>query len=237
MGPAICGRENRRRRSGRRGNSERTAVTQESIGGRQWGIGLGFVLGIILAILSLSKLPLVVGRGLISRNAATQASDGVGDRLGGPRVEPLRQSSPARQNLGDQALPEEPQTLADRSKSSDDAARSPGVASLETPQAASMLTSLKPPLVTITTARLAPSVAAEKLAAEAPRPASLRVPAPSQNDFADEEPQTLLKHARFLIKAGLAPMATDPLRKVVREAPGTPIAQEAQQTLDSLSRN
>ena len=37
----------------------------------------------------------------------------------------------------------------------------------------------------------------------------------------------LLKHAKFLINAGLAPMAREPLRQIIREAPGTPIAREA----------
>jgi hypothetical protein len=213
-------------------------VTQENSGGRSWGIGLGFVLGIVLAILSLSQLPFLVGNGLISRNAASRTSEAVSDRLGGPRLEPLRQSLPARQILDDQALPDWQQTLANRSKSSDEAAKLTGVVTLENPQASSTAMSPTPPLVTIRAGRLAPLRTAQKLAVEAPRPASLApVAAPSQNDFVDEEPQTLLKHARFLIKAGLAPMAAEPLRKVVREAPGTPMAQEAQQTLDSLSRN
>ncbi len=46
------------------------------------------------------------------------------------------------------------------------------------------------------------------------------------SDSGSEGPQALLKQARFLIKAGLAPMAAEPLRKVIREAPGTPAAQE-----------
>jgi hypothetical protein len=226
------------RRSSRRANSESRAVTQETSGGRSWGIGLGFVLGIILAILSLSQLPFLVGHGLISRNAASRASAAISDRLGGPRVESLRQSLPGRQIPDDQALPEWQQTLANRSKYSDEAAKLTGVVTLENPQASSTATSPTPPLVTARTGRLVPIRTAKKLAVEAPRPASLGpASAPSQNDFVDEEPQTLLKHARFLIKAGLAPMAAEPLRKVVREAPGTPMAQEAQQTLDSLSRN
>jgi hypothetical protein len=223
------------RRSSRRANSESRAVTQENNGGRSWGIGLGFVLGIILAILSLSQLPFLVGHGLISRNAAGGASAAISDRLGGPRLEPLRQSLPGRQIPDDQALPEWQQTLANRSNSSDDAAKLTGVVTLENAQPSSTATS---PLVTARTGRLVPIRTAQNLAVETPRPASLApASAPSQNDFVDEEPKTLLNHARFLIKAGLAPLAAEPLRKVVREAPGTPMAQEAQQTLDSLSRN
>jgi hypothetical protein len=176
---------------------------------------LGLVLGIVLATLSLSKLPFVVGSGLVFGNAALWTSDAVSDWLGGPPAEPTRQSLP-----------------------SDEVARPTGVASLEHSGAASTVPSPHTPLATDRTALPSTSGAVWKLAVDTPRPTSLpAAPASSQNDVAQEEPQTLLKHARFLIKAGLAPMAADPLRKVVQEAPGTPIAQEAQQTLDSLSRN
>lgn len=53
----------------------------------------------------------------------------------------------------------------------------------------------------------------------------------------DENPEEQLKFARFLIKAQLAPLAAEPLRKVVKEAPDTSIAREAQHTLDVISRN
>jgi hypothetical protein len=129
------------RRSSRRANSESRAVTQENNGGRSWGIGLGFVLGIILAILSLSQLPFLVGHGLISRNAAGGASAAISDRLGGPRLEPLRQSLPGRQIPDDQALPEWQQTLANRSNSSDDAAKLTGAVTLENAQPSSTATS------------------------------------------------------------------------------------------------
>jgi para-nitrobenzyl esterase len=50
------------------------------------------------------------------------------------------------------------------------------------------------------------------------------------------EIQSELHHARFLIKAGLSPLAADSLRKIIKEAPGTPAAREAQQSLDSIPK-
>jgi hypothetical protein len=50
----------------------------------------------------------------------------------------------------------------------------------------------------------------------------------------DDEHRTLLNHAKFLIRAGLAPMAQDPLQQIIREVPGTPMAQEARVTLDTI---
>jgi hypothetical protein len=50
----------------------------------------------------------------------------------------------------------------------------------------------------------------------------------------DEEHRALFRHAQFLIKAGLAPVAKEPLRQILREVPGTPIAREARLTLDSI---
>ncbi len=51
---------------------------------------------------------------------------------------------------------------------------------------------------------------------------------------ADEEHRVLLHHAKFLIQAGLAPMAKEPLQKILREVPGTPLAREARLTLDTI---
>jgi hypothetical protein len=51
---------------------------------------------------------------------------------------------------------------------------------------------------------------------------------------AEEEYRMLLRHAKFLIKAGLAPMAREPLQQILRGAPGTSIAQEARVTLDTI---
>jgi hypothetical protein len=50
----------------------------------------------------------------------------------------------------------------------------------------------------------------------------------------DEEHRALFRHAQFLIKAGLAPVAKEPLQQILREVPGTPIAREARLTLDSI---
>ncbi|HXY34497.1 MAG TPA: hypothetical protein VEI07_09740 [Planctomycetaceae bacterium] len=49
-----------------------------------------------------------------------------------------------------------------------------------------------------------------------------------------EEYRALLKHAQFLIKAGLGPMAKEPLEQILRGAPGTPIAREARLTLNTI---
>jgi hypothetical protein len=51
---------------------------------------------------------------------------------------------------------------------------------------------------------------------------------------AQEEYRVLLRHAQFLIKAGLAPMAKEPLQQILRGAPGTPIAREARLTLETI---
>jgi hypothetical protein len=51
---------------------------------------------------------------------------------------------------------------------------------------------------------------------------------------AQEEYRVLLRHAQFLIKAGLAPMAEEPLQQILRGAPGTPIAREARLTLATI---
>jgi hypothetical protein len=52
--------------------------------------------------------------------------------------------------------------------------------------------------------------------------------------LAQEEYRVLLNHAKFLIKAGLGPMAKEPLQQILRGAPGTPIALEARVALDSI---
>jgi hypothetical protein len=195
---------------GKRGNSERADVTQENHGGRGWGIGAGLILGIILALLSILRLPFVGGRGLRSAAAAKRASEMVDDRLG----EPLLSNSEERDARG------LPQAIVDWPKPPVQAARRP-----------------KPNAEVAKTVPLEPSDP-QRLPVEAPRPMSLPpLPSPAEDYVAGEEPETLLQHARFLIKAGLAPMAPEPLRKIVKEAPGTPIAREAQRTLDSISRN
>jgi hypothetical protein len=50
----------------------------------------------------------------------------------------------------------------------------------------------------------------------------------------DDEHRALLNHAKFLIRAGLAPIAKDPLQQIIREVPGTPLAREARVTLDTI---
>jgi para-nitrobenzyl esterase len=47
---------------------------------------------------------------------------------------------------------------------------------------------------------------------------------------------TQLHHARFLTKAGLAPMAVDPLRQIITRAPGSASAQEARRLLETLPK-
>ena len=78
---------------------------------------------------------------------------------------------------------------------------------------------------------------AQKLPADLPPARPIVSPlVPPPRDL-DENPEEQLKFARFLIKAQLAPLAAEPLRKVVKEAPDTSIAREAQHTLDVISRN
>jgi para-nitrobenzyl esterase len=47
---------------------------------------------------------------------------------------------------------------------------------------------------------------------------------------------TELRHARFLAKAGLAPMAVDPLRRIIDGAPGTVAANEARRLLETIPK-
>jgi hypothetical protein len=61
-------------------------------------------------------------------------------------------------------------------------------------------------------------------------------PAGPPKQIARNEIQSELRHARFLIKAGLSPVAADSLRKIIKEAPGTSAAREAQQSLDSIPK-
>jgi hypothetical protein len=70
----------------------------------------------------------------------------------------------------------------------------------------------------------------------APTQALVAVPARSRGTdaVASDEMRGLLSHARFLIKAGLSPMAREPLQQIMREAPGTSVAREARLTLDTL---
>jgi hypothetical protein len=87
------------------------------------------------------------------------------------------------------------------------------------------------------TASPLPIRTAQRLPADLPPARSIVSPlVPPPRDL-DENPEEQLKFARFLIKVQLAPLAAEPLRKVVKEAPDTSIAREAQHTLDVISRN
>lgn len=210
-------------------------MIDKDTGGNAWGVGLGFVLGIILAVLSLTELPFLVRQGLISRVPESAPSDAFTGRIGGSPFAPPRQSLPDVQNREDQAPLEQSQRLADRDGWLKAAQNSAAVAAAPSVPASSPVPSRIGAVTTNRTGRLVPPPVDVPPAPSSSAPSSAA--ATSRNPLANDEAQTLLKHARFLIKAGLAPMAKDPLRQVVREAPGTPLAQEAQQTLDSLSRN
>ena len=45
-----------------------------------------------------------------------------------------------------------------------------------------------------------------------------------------------IRFARFLVKAGLSPMAVESLREIIKEAPKTQAARDAQRVLDSIAR-
>jgi hypothetical protein len=52
----------------------------------------------------------------------------------------------------------------------------------------------------------------------------------------EDDRETEIHFARFLIKAGLSPMAVQSLRQIIKESPGTQAAREAQQILDSVAK-
>jgi hypothetical protein len=179
------------------------SVTSDNSEAKGWGIGLGFALGIVLAVLSLSEMPF----------------------LGRTRFEPARLNLPGRENRDDQARVERLERLADVSPREEAAEKPDGLNSRSNPLSAQPV------------APTAASPTVQKLVSSIPvAPALLSPLVPEPRDI-DEDPQTQFNHARFLIKAGLAPIAREPLRKVVKNAPGTPIAREAQHTLDTISRN
>jgi hypothetical protein len=96
------------------------------------------------------------------------------------------------------------------------------------PAPASLSNGAKPanPVKSVNTVKTEPTVAVMA------RASNSRVGA--ADPVADEEHRVLLKHAKFLINAGLAPMAQEPLRQIIREAPGTAVAREAIATLDTI---
>ncbi len=177
-------------------------MTHEKSGSKEWGIALGLLAGLILALLSLSDVPFVVTRGMFSRDSG--AADPVVIIRRSQETQLPPQSLRDQKRSADASLVDVPQRVAERPSSLEAAVPSAKRTLLvDVPQSSAALSPLVPP----------------------PR------------DLPEDDPETLLKHARFLIKAGLAPIAKDPLQKVVKEAPGTPIAREAQRTLDELSRN
>jgi hypothetical protein len=48
--------------------------------------------------------------------------------------------------------------------------------------------------------------------------------------------ETDIRFARFLIKAGLSPMAVESLREILKESPGTQASRDAQTVLDSIAK-
>lgn len=70
-----------------------------------------------------------------------------------------------------------------------------------------------------------------------PPPAPATATPPSPGDAARQDYASALRHARFLIKAKLYPLAEESLRKIVKEAAGTAAAREAQQALDSIPKD
>jgi hypothetical protein len=48
--------------------------------------------------------------------------------------------------------------------------------------------------------------------------------------------ETGIRFARFLVKAGLSPMAVESLREIIKESPGTQAARDAQKVLDSIAK-
>jgi hypothetical protein len=185
-------------RSANQNDWERDRVTHENSGSKEWGIALGLLAGLILALLSLSDVPFAVTRAMFSRESGT--------------ADPVVIIRHSRET------PLAPQGLRDP-KSSGDASR------LDVSERSNSSDAVTPD-------------AKRTLLVDVPQSSvSLCPVVPPPRDLPEDDPDTLLKHARFLIKAGLAPIAKEPLQKVVKEAPGTPIAREAQRTLDELSRN
>jgi hypothetical protein len=210
-------------------------VTQENQGGRGWGIGVGLVLGIILALLSLLRLPFIGSPGLRSADALMRAADMVDDRLG-------ERSLSNSDGRNDRDVPQPELDWTKTAVQADDAARDAptGPRQKLALDRSDDTSGAHPPALNADMAKTGSPAESDvpRLPVEAPRPTFLPpMPSPSEDAVAGEDSETLLQHARFLIKAGLAPMAPEPLRKIVNRAPGTPIAREAQRELDSLSRN
>jgi hypothetical protein len=194
----------------RRGHPERTIVQSENLGAKRWGIGLGLLLGIVLACLSLTEIPF----------------------FGRQSAQPRRQSLPRPQNREARAEIDPFAQVAKAASPTSEAGR-PG----NVPSAPSIgkLTESAVPKTASSDLQLIPT-ARKRADSAVPSTTVLSPLVPPPRDL-DESPQDQLKFAQFLIKARLAPMAAEPLRNVVKEAPGTSIAREAQHTLDIISRN
>jgi hypothetical protein len=106
-------------------------------------------------------------------------------------------------------------------------------ASINRPPALAPLSKGAKPANTVKTVNIAETVKTESTVAVTTRAINSSTGAVA-DPVADEEHRVLLKHAKFLINAGLAPMAQEPLRQIIREAPGTPLAREARATLDTI---
>ena len=65
-------------------------------------------------------------------------------------------------------------------------------------------------------------------------PTTLRVEASPQ--LSGDSRETDIRFARFLVKAGLSPMAVESLREIIKEFPGTQAARDAQKVLDSIAK-
>ncbi len=59
----------------------------------------------------------------------------------------------------------------------------------------------------------------------------------SPEEAAQKKYGPLLSNAKRLIKAGIVEAAETSLRRIIKEAPGTKIAAEAQQVLNSMPKN
>jgi hypothetical protein len=75
---------------------------------------------------------------------------------------------------------------------------------------------------------------------ETPRPVRSVTPTSSRVEpsakLAEDGRESEIHFARFLIQAGLSPMAVESLRQIIKESPGTRAAREAQQILDSIAK-
>jgi hypothetical protein len=182
-------------------------VSGDNFEAKRWGIGLGFACGILLAAMTLSEMPF----------------------FGRPRSEPRPQNLPRPQSREAQANID---PFAEVVAVKPPVSKPLPVAKSAVRPVPNSKAPIAAPLVApkpIRTAQRLPDV-------DHRSPAVLAPIVPPPRDL-DDDPREQMKFAQFLIKAHLAPIAAGPLRKVVKEAPDTSIAREAQHTLDTISRN